>query len=268
MCRLYAYLGKQPAGVAEDLVNAPNALIRQSCRDREGETHADGWGIGYYETDVPAVERGTEPASADPRFRAVAQRVQSRMVLAHVRAASVGDRTLVNTHPFAQGRWLFAHNGTVTAFDKLAPSLVEESAPRFLAGRRGGTDSELLFCWLMSRIAQAGFDPGSARPTPEGLTEILARAVRDVAGRCAQAGAEEPPGLNFVLTDGSLLVASRRGRSLVWQVNGGKAVAIASEPTNSRPWLEIPEDSMLAVDDQLRTVDTPNVTSASEGCAM
>jgi glutamine amidotransferase len=250
MCRLYAYLGSRATGVAHDLIGAPNALVRQSCRDREGETHADGWGIGYYAHNLPALERGTEPAYVDPRFRTVAQRVQSRVVLAHVRAASVGDRTLVNAHPFCQGRWLFAHNGTVTAFERICPVLEEETGRRFLAGRRGGTDSELVFCWFLKRMADAGHEPDLPINNLESLTRVLAGAVGDLCRRCTAAGAIEKPGLNFVLTDGSVVVACRSGRSLFSREQGGADLAIASEPPDAGPWQEIPDGILLAADDR------------------
>jgi predicted glutamine amidotransferase len=252
MCRLYACRASVPVPCAQDLLHEVNALVRQSCRDREGEKHADGWGIGYYQATVPEVERGTGPAFDDPAFAACAARVRTPMVLAHVRAGSVGERSLVNTHPFRHGRWLFAHNGTITAFERVGLALATEAAPRFLAGRRGQTDSELVFCWLLSRMAAAGLDPDVPDADLGALRRLFADVVRELAQRCDQAGATEPAGLNFVLTDGQRLLASRHGRSLFWRERsgaaGGRAVAIASEPTDAGPWHHVAEGSILAVD--------------------
>jgi glutamine amidotransferase len=239
--------------VAEGLVRAPNALLRQSCCDAAGECHRDGWGIAFFQGREPVVERGTAPASEEARFRAVAEAICARTVVAHIRAASVGGASLENTHPFTHGCWLFAHNGTVTAFDQVRPTLEAETPPPLLAGRRGNTDSELLFCWLLGRMAAPGLNPEAPCDDLPSLTRIAAEAVREVARRCDRPEAEEPAGLNWVLTDGTVLLASRWGRSLYWWTDGPdcetrQAVVIASEPTGPGDWREVPPDGLLTVD--------------------
>jgi glutamine amidotransferase len=250
MCRLYAYRGERPAPAAAALVGAPNALVRQSSCDLFGECHADGWGIGYYLEETPTVERGTEAAFVDERFRGAAERLRARTVLAHVRKGSVGDRALANTHPFVHRHWLFAHNGTVSALAQVGPELEREARPGFLIGRRGTTDSELVFCWLLSRMADAGIGPDAAVDV-SALAELFAAAVVDLAGRCAVARDVEPARLNFVLTDGTVLLASRWGRSLHWSEALG-AVEVCSEPTGLGHWQEVPDRSLLVVDQRGR----------------
>jgi glutamine amidotransferase len=171
-------------------------------------------------------------------------------VLAHVRNGSVGSRALANTHPFVFGRWLFAHNGTVTAFERVGPALAEETHPRFRSARHGSTDSEAVFYWLLSRMTEAGLETGRPCADLLSLTAFVGRAVVELAGRCEGAGAEEPASLNLLLTDGAVLVASRWGRSLYWQADrfGRHNAVIASEPTDASDWHEVPDHSVLSVD--------------------
>jgi len=46
-------------------------------------------------------------------------------VLAHVRKATQGDKTVFNCHPFQHGRWVFAHNGDIPRFEDVRGALLE-----------------------------------------------------------------------------------------------------------------------------------------------
>jgi len=39
--------------------------------------------------------------------------VRSKIIISHVRKATTGDTSLLNTHPFQYKHWIFAHNGSV-----------------------------------------------------------------------------------------------------------------------------------------------------------
>ena len=115
MCRMFGLRAAVPQPVQRSLLHDQNALCVQS------KDHPDGWGIGHYPVSgdapfSPLVDRGLSAAFADEEFAQTAGRVVARTVVAHVRRASCGPVTLPNTHPFVRGRWLFAHNGTITGF--------------------------------------------------------------------------------------------------------------------------------------------------------
>ncbi len=73
--------------------------------------------------------------------------------------------------------------------------------------------------------------------------------------------------MNFVLTDGRMMVASRWGHTLSWlerpaadaPIADGPvskqamyhAVIVASEPTSPEPWKEVPERSLFVVNADL-----------------
>jgi glutamine amidotransferase len=180
-----------------------------------------------------------------------AHAIQSRTVLGHVRQASVGSLSLVNTHPFASGPWLFAHNGTVTGFATLERQLADETAPELLGRRRGSTDSELVFYWLLTRLLAPGeYDRVSTAPL-EAVAGELGRALAVLDERSRRADPQGTPRFNFVLTDGHVLLATRWNHQLEWQTivrpDGGRTVLIASEPTAPGAWQELPDHSILAI---------------------
>lgn len=268
MCRLYALRATRATRVACDLLRAPFALVRQSRCDARGECHADGWGLVHYEGRWPQRVRGAGPAFDDATFPAVALDVSAETVLAHVRHASVGDRSLVNTHPFVLGRWVFAHNGTVAALDRLHARLTQETRPELAALRMGTTDSEAAFVWLLSRLAEAGVDTAAPeRVETARLRDAFARAAAELWSRCEALEPGEAK-LNFLLTDGRSLVATRINHALhvsqadltaacpaCGQPHAGaspegayRAARLASEPLAAEGWSEIPNGSVVTID--------------------
>lgn len=272
MCRLYGFRATEPTKVECTLVLAQNALMSQSRTDLRGTSHPDGWGIGYYEDASPETARRDTAAYQDLNFSITAERMYARTVLAHVRRATIGGVSLENTHPFVYGRWSFAHNGTVRGYERVAPQLERETRPSLLRLRRGRTDSELVFYWLLSRLKSAGNDLRSGSDC-RSLVQAMRDAIHTLEARCRAAHAQKAAQLNFVLTDGRVLVASRWRNSLHWVARTGvhdceicgiphihhetgieyRAVVVASEPISHENWQELAEGAILCVDEEVRT---------------
>lgn len=250
MCRLFGQRADPDFDVCEPLCGAENALRTQSHQ------HPHGWGIGWYLGRVPEVRRGTVPAHADEAFVRAARAARSHLVVAHVRDASVGRIRPENTHPFVAGHWIFAHNGTVARFresGRVRAAIEAEIAPRLRRRIRGDTDSERCFYLFLTRLAAAG--PGQAS-LPQ-VRRALAETVERVA-RIADAPARRST-LNFLVSDGRLLAACRRGRSLHVALPGpdGHLFAVASEPIGRTGWEEVPEGGFVGVDASLRVLEGP-----------
>ena len=121
-----------------------------------GEPHRnrDGWGmiIGE-ERDAHCLGEATAVADS-PLDRFVRTHATPHaIVMAHVRRASTGDRSLANTHPFRRIRsgrlYHFAHNGTLKGIEEYA-----EAQP-LLSHRIGDTDRELALLVLRDRPERA-----------------------------------------------------------------------------------------------------------------
>ncbi|HEY2204865.1 MAG TPA: class II glutamine amidotransferase, partial [Pseudonocardia sp.] len=119
MCRHLAYLGP-PRTLADLVLDPPRGLLRQSYQPADmrggGTVNADGFGVGWYPKPgtEPVRYRSARPLWADGSFAQVALATESGAVLAAVRSATVG-MPVVHTAcaPFADGPWLFSHNGVV-----------------------------------------------------------------------------------------------------------------------------------------------------------
>lgn len=263
MCRLYAFRATEPTKVECALVHAQNALMVQSRRDREGLSHGHGWGIATWDNALPHVERQAWAAYHGEHFRRAAARIHASTVLAHVRRATVGPPAIENTHPFSDGSWAFAHNGTVPRFADIRAPMLAATTPAHREAIRGATDSEHVFHLLLS-LHEA--DP--ARP----LLDVVREGAHRVMAWCDAFPSERALGLNMVLTDGARMVGTRLGRTLHYierdalhacEVCGhphidhtpGRpyfAVVVASEPLTDEAWREIPDGSVYEITPDLR----------------
>jgi glutamine amidotransferase len=101
-------------------------------------------------------------------------------MLVHLRYASTGGVSLLNTHPFSQDGRLFAHNGVVGDLDRIEARLGSNRAMVM-----GDTDSERFFAVITLGIREAGGDVRA------GITN----AVREIVAEY------ELYSLNFVLSE-------------------------------------------------------------------
>ncbi len=162
MCRLFAlHAGTHDVTAQFWLLDAPDSLATQS------ETNADGFGLGALTAeDGLLLIRNPVQASSTRIYDRVAHEARACQFLAHLRYADTGSTALRNTHPFAQGPRLFAHNGVVGDLDRL-----EERLGEHMAMVAGDTDSERFFALITKSIHEAGGD------TEAGITT----AVRELA---------------------------------------------------------------------------------------
>ncbi|MFP5376235.1 MAG: ergothioneine biosynthesis protein EgtC [Acidimicrobiia bacterium] len=238
MCRFVAYLGA--ARTLESLlVDPPHSLLRQCwepAHQASGVVNADGFGVGWHDRSrrpEPALYRSTLPMWADRSFLSLAGLVAAGSVLAAVRSATPPLPTEVSaTPPFADGPWLFAHNGAVAGFrDGAAARLRRALSERREAGIAGPSDSEVVFGAVLDRL-----DAGAAPPA------ALAGAVEAVAGATEGYG---PSRLNLVLSDGRRVTALACGDSLYVR-SGPDAVFVASEPFDGDDgWERVPDATVV-----------------------
>src|SRR2546429_8599410 len=131
MCRLLGLTaGREPISASFWLLDAPDSLEVQSRRN------ADGSGIGFFDpAGTPVLDKQPEAAFQDEEFTREAKQARSPVFVAHVRWATVGGRTVQNTHPFAMQGRIMAHNGGLGDVGRLAERLGRHRQP-LLRGTR------------------------------------------------------------------------------------------------------------------------------------
>jgi predicted glutamine amidotransferase len=263
MCRLFGFRSAVPAAVHTALVTERNSLLIQS---RE---HKDGWGIASYGMESrPLVAHGVGPAHSDPDFERVSSQVSARTVVAHIRLASVGAVELRNSHPFHFGRWSFVHNGTLREFARHKADVEALIHPELRVNIKGSTDSERCFYLFLTRLAERR--PVDAPACVEAMAQALAETMTLVSTLTDIPGSREPKdrsAMNFLVTDGEAMVATRRNRTLfVSSGLGGcpeslraphsgvplQQFLVASESLCGGPhWVPVDEEDVVGVDSRL-----------------
>lgn len=211
MARLVGFIGNRPDLGAHAIELDERAL---TVRRREGVI--PGWGVGFYQGGEILLKR--RPIDDRPEISLVdmTKDVRADILVAHVRAATVGSLRTENTHPFRYRQWLFAHTGTVEGFDRLRTRL-SESIPQFLQRDvRGETDSEILFHLFLSFLHDSGqldrpsVDAASARAALRSCIALVDRL-------CAEEGAA-PSAMNVLVSNPEYLLAAHGGMSMAYRI--------------------------------------------------
>ena len=138
MCGLAGWFGLSLADSGQQ-----EELLRHLLRKAQVRG-MDSFGVAFARDNRMRVHRGLGPVSqwlSRDRAR-VARAASSKVLIGHTRAASRGDVTLANAHPFVVGGYVGAHNGTI--FNSASLMLGARYVPR------GETDSEESLAWLVT----------------------------------------------------------------------------------------------------------------------
>ncbi|MBP9925800.1 MAG: class II glutamine amidotransferase [Cyclobacteriaceae bacterium] len=266
MCRLLAYKGT-PVIMDNLLYKPKNSLVNQSINAREIEEplNGDGFGVGWYVPEInyePITYVSVNPAWSNRNLKNLAPKVKVDCMVAHVRAASVGEVSESNCHPFNFKNLLMAHNGGVEDFGKIKRHLREPLSDELYNWIKGQTDSEHIFAYLLNHLFNA-----HQIVSPETVVDAFEHTYRNLKVMMSKYGILEPAYLNMVVTNGLFIVATRycsdpKEEPLTLYHSEGSRYVVEDGITR----LEAPEDNDHAVlvvsekltDDKNWTIIPPN----------
>eukprot|EP01083_Nonionella_stella_P294171 1000268_1 len=252
MCRFLILKSKSNIILADIITRPDLSLIRQSyeCKERlesDGlppSLNADGFGVGWFSEDSvcnrsshdtlheesveeekcclqePVLFHSTTPAWSNRNLARLCARVRSRLVFAHVRAATAGTWvTESNCHPFSVGQWMWMHNGGIRKFSKMKQKLVSQ-LPEFAYNIiEGTTDSEhafAVFLACLSDLRSPKADDGiniedmiSIKRSRSEIVRCMEMTISRIIGLARESGCGLGSLLNFAVTDGHSVVVSR-----------------------------------------------------------
>lgn len=202
MARLIGYMANR-ADRLRDAFQQERAAIAGLPADLRG-----AWGIGFYQGDEVLHKKQPTPDGQPVDWNSIAENVKTDCAIAHVRQATVGGFSVDNTHPFRLRQWLFAHVGTLTAFDEIHAAL-RADLPDFLRRNiRGSSDSELFFHWILAGLHEKN-QLEAQTPNLSTVVDAIAAAVKKIDGLV---GTSKPAStLNMILSNGRAMFALRHG---------------------------------------------------------
>jgi glutamine amidotransferase len=214
MARLVGFIGNRP-DLGPRAFTAERLVARLPGPDSGGAS----WGLGFYQAGEILLKRRPIDDRRELALGELVKDLRADVLIAHVRAPTVGTLRTENTHPFRYRQWLFAHTGTIPGFARLG-SRLREQVPQFLERDiRGDTDSEVLFYLFLSFLHDAGaLDRSSADPAE--VRGALRSTFSLVEQLCAELGLRPDPA-NLLVACSEYIVA----------VHGAHGSDKASAPT-------------------------------------
>jgi predicted glutamine amidotransferase len=203
-----AYKGT-PIVIDKLLYQPKNSLINQSFHAREIEEplNGDGFGVGWYAPEIndePITFVSVNPAWNNRNLRNLAPRIRTECMVAHVRAASVGDVSESNCHPFQYKNLLMAHNGGVENFGLIKRQIREPLNDEMYNWIKGQTDSEHIFAFLLNYLFQH-----HKVISPDAVADAFEHTFSFVKKLMVECGVKEEAYLNMVITNGLFFVGTR-----------------------------------------------------------
>jgi glutamine amidotransferase len=242
---------------------------------------ANAVGLGAYAQEEVLFQRFRSPIDLNFISGTVPGH-QSEALLYHAGQLPLGMSPEENTQPFRYRRWMFCHSGTVPELSRLRQSLIP-LLPDFLRRQvRSDTGSDLVFALFLKHVRDAGGLDDLLTDPAQGARN-LGRTIRLIEEASGEAGSSAGS-LNCIATNGSMLVAARRGREplfytllegsplcarcgiqvstvealpLVRAHQRRRTVAVASHPNRASNWIEIPDGSAIAIGDDLNLHHLP-----------
>lgn len=228
MCRIFGFRSVIQSKVHSSLLSADNALITQSTR------HPDGWGVAYYVGGAPHVVKSAGKAFQDSLFERVSGVVSSQTVVAHIRKSTQGEKTILNTHPFQFGKWIFVHNGNIKDFDLYKERLRAMVGAQFKPYILGQTDSEILFFILLTNLSKR-IDIHRKGCQPSEIIDSVHETIEQVTALVGPYEVSDDKNfkqtfLTFLITNGHSLVGYHGGQPLFYSTYKTKCADRTSCP--------------------------------------
>jgi predicted glutamine amidotransferase len=262
MCELFAMSSHLPAGV--DL-----CLAEFARHGRATGPHKDGWGIANYANDgAVRLYKEAESAGESEWVEFIeTHNMRSTIVLSHIRRATQGKPSLMNTQPFRRelggNCHVFAHNGDL-------PDI--QHNPGFPLGFHrpiGDTDSEHAFCSLLFRLEKLWLE-STGPPDLEGRLAVVVAFARSLAllgmanfiysdgdavfahgntRRERTTDPPRPPGLWLLhrTERTSPLCLSTGGLRILAEPGGREMTLVASVPLTDEDWQPLAEGELVVL---------------------
>lgn len=163
--------------------------------------------FGQASSPLPQLYKTIIPPTNDVNFKSLCQNTSSLTVFAHVRMATSQVQQF-NSHPFAFGRHIFMHNGSISSFSEIRRAMCQEMTAKAYGNIGGSTDSEHLAALYFSYLGEDWGVEYSLQDMKLALESAI-KCVIKLQAALPGATTVTPSSLNLCTTDGSKLLAFR-----------------------------------------------------------
>jgi glutamine amidotransferase len=160
----------------------------------------------YTSPDGPCVFTSILPAWNNMNLIRLSEKIYSRLVFAHVRAASAGFPVAeTNCHPWSYGKFLWMHNGYIAGFQKMKRRLQMCVRDELYHYVQGNTDSEWMFALFLNNLT----DPLNQEFTADQLKQALLKTISQLNEWAKELNITQWSLMNFAVSDGQTTLCTR-----------------------------------------------------------
>ncbi len=227
MCELFASNSRDPIRL--------NAYLKEFFE--HSAKHPHGWGLATFDEDEN-VQVEKEPIQATKSIylkERLQVPVEGRMLLGHIRYATIGNLKYANCHPFtgtdnSGRRWTMVHNGTIFKYDPLNS---------YVKKQLGETDSERIFLYLLDQVNEKTAENGGKPLNKKERFQLLDSIVSEMA---------EHNKLNLLIYDGEYLYVHTNCAGTLHYLQKEDHVLFATVPIGSDTgkWKPVPMTQLLS----------------------
>ncbi|KAJ6519774.1 N-terminal nucleophile aminohydrolase [Mycena sanguinolenta] len=299
MCRFVIYKGTSPVQLSHLLTRPCHSIINQAFDsrlrlDRRRPMNGDGFGVGWYDSvfdeelgPQPCIFTSVTPAWNNINLTRLAEKIKSPLVFGHVRATTAGSLSLDNCHPFTHGKLMWIPDGGIAQWERIKRIVQKELSDVAFNMVQGNTDSEWAFGLFLSKLP----DPDARTFTPDILRRAMVDTIASLNDFAEAAGITEPSLMNFCVTDGDTVIATRyissdkdeaaslwfsSGTTFSEDAEGGhyrmskadkreNIIMVASEPLTFEraDWMEIKTNTLVVITPRFNLLQIPIVDKFS-----
>lgn len=241
MCRLMGFVSADEQTLVEAAGEEFAEFAALSAR------HGDGWGIATCNVEEhPMLLVEPTRARESIAFDQASHNLKSTGALLHLRWAT-GSLAINegNTHPFAYRDFSFMHNGALIPPESIDPFV----DPKYVALRRGQTDSESYFYLIVTEIEKFGVERGI-----HSAVNIIRKNAIYSSINCMFLTPTEFYVVNEH-NDERIPKGELPGYYDLFYRTDGKEVLVASSGWTQTGWQELPNHSIMKVDRAALTIE-------------
>ena len=241
MCRLMGFVSADEQTMVEAAGKEFAEFAALSAR------HGDGWGIATCNVEEhPQLLVEPTRAKESTAFDQASHNLKSSGALLHLRWAT-GSLAINegNTHPFAYRDFSFMHNGALIPPESIDPFVDS----KFVALRRGQTDSESYFYLIVTEIEKLGVERGI-----HSAVDIIRKNATYSSINCMFLTPTE----FYVVNEHHNERIPKGERSDYYDLfyrADGKEVLVASSGWTQTGWQELPNHTIMKVDRASLAID-------------
>lgn len=195
--------------------------------------HPHGWGLACISRENALIEKESVKAIDSNYLKErLSQPISAKIMLAHIRYATIGNVEYKNCHPFSvrdnTGRqWTLIHNGTIFDYQPLS---------RYIPQQTGDTDSERVLLYLIDRLNEVQMKKGE-RLVFEERFFLFDEIICDMS---------EGNKLNLLFSDGKYLYAHTNCHGTLYYLEKDNTILFATVPLSDDEWQPLPFTRLIS----------------------